>query len=94
MLSRRFDVEGLDRHRLLGLFAPYRWRLSSVLALILISAALGMVSPFLLRAVLDQAIPEANTGLLVALVVGMIGIAVVNGALGVAQMLLSNTVGH
>jgi ATP-binding cassette subfamily B protein len=62
--------------------------------LILVSAALGMVSPFLLRAILDQAIPEANTGLLVALVVGMIGIAVANGALGVAQTLLSNTVGQ
>ncbi len=37
-----------------------------------------MVSPFLLRAVLDTAIPDANTGLLVALVVGMIAIAVAN----------------
>jgi ATP-binding cassette, subfamily B, bacterial len=94
VLSRRLDLEGLDRRRLLGLFAPYRWRLGSVLALILISAALGMVSPFLLRAVLDRAIPEANTGLLVALVIGMIGIAVATGALGVAQTLLSNTVGQ
>ena len=60
MLSRRLGAERLDRRRLLRLFQPYRWRLSSVLALILISAALGMVSPFLLRAVLDQAIPEAE----------------------------------
>ncbi len=93
MLSR-LGILGLDRRRLLRLFRPYRWRLCSVLALILLSAALGMVSPFLLRAVLDQAIPEANTGLLVALVAGMIGIAVANGALGVAQTLLSNTVGQ
>ena len=94
MLSARLGGERLDRRRLLRLFRPYRGRLASVLGLILISAALGMVSPFLLRAILDQAIPEANTGLLVALVVGMIGIAVANGALGVAQTLLSNTVGQ
>ncbi len=94
VLSRRLGVKRLDRRRLLRLFQPYRWRLGSVLALILVSAILGMVSPFLLRAVLDQAIPEQNTGLLVALVVGMIGIAVANGALGVAQTLLSNTVGQ
>jgi ATP-binding cassette subfamily B protein len=94
VLSARLGGERLDRRRLLRLFRPYRWRLASVLGLILISAALGMVSPFLLRAILDQAIPEANTGLLVALVVGMIGIAVANGALGVAQTLLSNTVGQ
>jgi ATP-binding cassette subfamily B protein len=94
VLSRRLGVKSLDRRRLLRLFQPYRWRLGSVLSLILISAALGMVSPFLLRAVLDQAIPEQNTGLLVGLVVGMIGIAIANGALGVAQTLLSNTVGQ
>jgi ATP-binding cassette subfamily B protein len=94
VLSARLGGERLDRRRLLRLFRPYRGRLASVLGLILISAALGMVSPFLLRAILDQAIPEANTGLLVALVVGMIGIAVANGALGVAQTLLSNTVGQ
>jgi ATP-binding cassette, subfamily B, bacterial len=84
----------LDRRRLLGLFRPYRMRLASVLFLILISAALGMVSPFLLRAVLDDAIPHQDTGLLAALVVGMIAIAVATGALGVAQTLLSNTVGQ
>ncbi len=84
----------LDRRRLLGLFRPYRLRLTSVLALILVSAALGMISPFLLRAVLDDAIPHRDTGLLAALVVGMIAIAIATGALGVAQTLLSNTVGQ
>ena len=65
-----------------------------MLVLILISAALGMVSPFLLRAVLDEAIPQNDTQLLAVLVVGMIAIAIVTGALGVAQTLLSNTVGQ
>jgi ATP-binding cassette, subfamily B, bacterial len=83
-----------DRRRLLGLFRPYRMRLGAVLFLILVSAGLGMVSPFLLRAVLDQAIPDRDTTLLVILVAGMIVIAVGTGALGVAQTLLSNTVGQ
>ena len=65
-----------------------------MLGLILISAALGMVSPFLLRAVLDNAIPHDDTQLLAALVAGMIAISVATGALGVAQTLLSNTVGQ
>jgi ATP-binding cassette, subfamily B, bacterial len=88
------DWTPVDRRRLLSLFRPYRRRLASVLALILISAALGMVSPFLLRAVLDEAIPQNDTQLLAMLVVGMIAIAIVTGALGVAQTLLSNTVGQ
>jgi ATP-binding cassette, subfamily B, bacterial len=83
-----------DRRRLLGLFRPYRYRLFSVLLLIVFSAALGMVSPFLLRAILDQAIPDRDTTLLAMLVVGMIAISVATGALGVAQTLISNTVGQ
>ncbi|MGI8461689.1 MAG: ABC transporter ATP-binding protein [Solirubrobacterales bacterium] len=94
MLGRTESELKLDRSRLLGLFRPYRARLSSVLGLILISAGLGMVAPFLLRAVLDQAIPEQNTTLLAWLVAGMIAIALATGALGVAQTLLSNTVGQ
>jgi len=84
----------LDRRRMLALFRPYRARLAAVLGLILVSAGLGIVSPFLLRAVLDDAIPEQNTQLLAALVAGMIAIALATGALGVAQTLYSNTVGQ
>jgi ATP-binding cassette subfamily B protein len=84
----------LDRRRLLRLFRPYRLPLGAVLFLILISATLGMVSPFLLREVLDKAIPERDTTLLAGLVAGMIAISVATGALGVAQTLISNTVGQ
>ncbi len=84
----------VDGRRLLALFRPYRRRLAAVLFLILVSAGLGMVSPFLLRAILDDAIPGQDTGLLAALVAGMIGIAIATGVLGVAQTLLSNTVGQ
>jgi ATP-binding cassette subfamily B protein len=77
-----------------GLFRPYRGRLGTVLALIALSASLSMVSPFLLRDVLDNAIPKADTELLTWLVAGMIGIAIATGALSVAQTWLSNAVGQ
>ena len=83
-----------DTARIARLFKPYRARLSSVLALIGLSAGLSMISPFLLRAVLDTAIPEADTRLLTMLVAGMIAISVATGALGVAQTWLSNVVGQ
>ena len=79
---------------MLGLFRPYRGRLGSVLFLIFISAGLGMVSPFLLKGILDTAIPRADTGLLIGLVGGMVVIAIATGALSVAQTLLSNRVGQ
>src|ERR1017187_5405709 len=65
-----------DRRRILRLFSPYRWRLTSVLALIVFSSGLSMVSPFLLRAVLDKGIFKHEGTLLSELVAGMIAIAI------------------
>src|SRR5436190_18508786 len=83
-----------ELRRIARLFRPYRGRLTGVLALILLSAGLGMVSPFLLRAVLDTAIPQRDTELLTWLVLGMIGLSIATGALGVAQTWISNLVGQ
>jgi ATP-binding cassette, subfamily B, bacterial len=80
--------------RVAALFRPYRRRLAAVLGLIALSAGLGMVSPFLLRQVLDQAIPDRDGSLLTLLVLGMIGVSVATGVLGVAQTWLSNVVGQ
>ena len=85
--------DGMNR-RIARLFRPYRGRLLSVLLLIAFSAALGMVSPFLLRDILDHAIPENRDGLLFELVAGMIGISIVTGVLGVSQTWLTNLVGQ
>jgi ATP-binding cassette subfamily B protein len=83
-----------DLRRIARLFRPYRRRLSAVLGLIVVSATLGMASPFLLREVLDVAIPQRDTALLTWLVLGMIAVSVLTGALGVAQTWLSNVVGQ
>ena len=80
--------------RIASLFKPYKGRLATVLLLIVVSAGLGMVSPFLLRGVLDTAIPQKDTQLLTLLVAGMIAIAIATGILGVAQTWLSNVVGQ
>jgi ATP-binding cassette subfamily B protein len=87
-------VKQSNGRRVAGLFRPYRMRLAFVLALIAVSAGLGMVSPFLLREVLDEAIPDRNSGLLTALVGGMIAIAIATGILSVFQTWLSNVVGQ
>jgi ATP-binding cassette, subfamily B, bacterial len=83
-----------ELRRIARLFGPYKGRLATVLALIAFSAGLSMISPFLLRAVLDHAIPEGNTGLLTWLVAGMVGISIATGVLGVGQTWLSNVVGQ
>ena len=86
-------VRRANLRRIAGLFSPYRSRLSVVLGLILISAAIGVVPAFLLRSVL-QAIQRHDTTALSIYAGGMIAIAIVTGALGVWQTLLSNQVGQ
>ena len=80
--------------RIAALFRPYKARLGAVLGLIAISASLGMVTPFLLRDVLDHAIPEGDTTLLSWLVGAMVFIAIATGVIGVGQTWLSNVVGQ
>jgi ATP-binding cassette, subfamily B, bacterial len=80
--------------RIVALFRPYRRRLAGVLGLILFSSALGVIPALLLRQVIDEALPDQDLWLLNWLVFGMVAIAVVTGALGVVQTLLSNQVGQ
>ena len=80
--------------RIVALFRPYRRRLGGVLALILFSSALGVIPALLLKEVIDDALPNGDLTLLNWLVAGMVGIAIVTGALGVVQTLLSNQVGQ
>jgi ATP-binding cassette subfamily B protein len=76
-----------------ALFKPYWLRLSGLLALIVVSAALGVVPAFLLKRVLE-AIGQNDTTALSWAAAGMIAIAIVTGVLSVIQTLLSNQVGQ
>ena len=80
--------------RIVRLFRPHWPRLSVVIAIIVVSSVLGMASPFLLRAVIDRALPERDTTLLVWLVVGMVAVAGVTSVLGVVQTWIATTVGQ
>ena len=86
-------VRRANLRRVARLFRPYRGRLGSVLSLIVLSAGLGVIPAFLLRGVIE-AIQRDESTRLSYLAAGMIAIAVVSGALGVLQTLLSNQVGQ
>jgi len=83
-----------EGHRILALFKPYRIRLTIVLVMIVFSALLSMVSPFLLKAVLDKGILQHDPVLLTWLVAGMIAIAIATAIFSVWQTYLSNQVGQ
>ncbi|EOM74430.1 bifunctional ABC lipid A transporter [Rhodococcus rhodnii LMG 5362] len=93
------DREQLDRRpvslrRIGRLFAPYRIRIAIVVVLIVAASLVTLANPFLVRAVIDRAIPDQDVPLLVWAVAAMIGITIVSSVLGVVQTWISTTVGQ
>lgn len=80
--------------RIFRLFRPYRGRLAVVGLLVGASSLVAVASPFMLREILDTAIPQGRTGLLSLLALGMILTAVLSSVFGVIQTLISTTVGQ
>ena len=92
--AEKAQAREVSLRRVGRLFTPYRWPLAIVTAIIAASSVVGVASPFLLRAVLDTALPDRNVRLLVLLVAGMIGIAAVTSAFGVIQTWIATLVGQ
>ena len=84
----------MSLRRIGRLFTPYRWQLVIVTAIIAASSVIGLASPFLLRAVIDTALPARNVRLLAWLVAGMVAVAAVTSAFGVIQTWISTKVGQ
>src|SRR3954468_24318494 len=75
--------------RVAALFRPYRWQLSVVVALIVASSTVALATPFLVRMVIDEALPSRDVRLLVLAVGGMLAVTVTTAVLGVVQTWLS-----
>ena len=76
------------------LFAAHRARLAFVVALIVASSLIALAQPFLIKRVIDVAIPQQDVSLLLTCVLLMVGIAVATSAIGVVQTWQSTTVGQ
>ncbi|MBM9467842.1 ABC transporter ATP-binding protein [Nakamurella leprariae] len=92
--QERAEARSVSLRRIGALFVPHRWPLVVVSLMIAAAAVVGMASPFLLRAVLDTALPQQDLGLLVWLVAGMLAVAVITAVLGVVQTWISSRVGQ
>lgn len=88
------EQQPVQVRRILRLFGPYRGRLAVVGLLVAAASLVSVASPFLLREILDVAIPQQRVGLLSLLALGMIVTAVTNSVFGVLQTLISTTVGQ
>jgi ATP-binding cassette, subfamily B, bacterial len=73
---------------------PYWWLVFGSLILILISTAIGLVSPQLFRLMIDEAIPEGNSQMITLLALGMMVVPLLSGVIGVFQRRLNAIIGE
>jgi ATP-binding cassette, subfamily B, bacterial len=88
---------GLDRavaRRAWGLTRPYRKRLALFLLLIVATAGVSALPPLLIRAAIDDAIPSADTDLLVWLFAGMLAVALIVAGISLVERWLSASIGE
>src|SRR4051794_6430909 len=91
-------TERLGR-RVWGLFTPYRPMLAMIVVAVLLSSGLGIIVPFLTRAVFDQALfptdgSGVDLGLLAWLVAGMVAVPVATALIGVFQTYQTTLLGN
>ncbi len=74
--------------------APYWKHWLVIFTCVAATAALGVVPPLLVRAILDHAIPDRNLHLLGSMVASMVGVTILIGLIGVLQNWLNAVVGE
>jgi len=87
-------VEITTVRRILGVLAPYKRQAALVFVCMLAAAMLNLVPAMLVRRVVDHAIPEGDSGLLILLCLGMVLGPVAAGLLQVGQRYLTAFVGE
>ena len=80
--------------RVLGYAWPYRWGLLLMLITILIGAGLGLLTPLILRDLIDRTLPQGDVPRLNLLALGLIAIPLLGGAISVFQRRLSASIGE
>ncbi len=80
--------------RVLRYARPYRWQIIGMLSLILVNTSLTLLSPLILRALIDKALPARDINQLMLLASGLLFIPALGGGLNVIQRRLNAMIGE
>ena len=80
--------------RVLGYARPYRAHIAAMLAAILLTTGLGLLTPLILRDLIDYTLPAGDPARLNMLALALVLIPVISGVIGVFQRKLNATVGE
>jgi ATP-binding cassette, subfamily B, bacterial len=92
--SERRQVTSKTVRRILQFFRPYRLRVSLTVVAIIAVSVIGLANPFLLKLVIDEAIPNRDLNRLYLYVGLMIALPIVTGLIGVGQTYLNTVIGQ
>jgi ATP-binding cassette, subfamily B, bacterial len=80
--------------RVLSYSKPYRWQISAMLLLILITTGLSLLTPLVLRDLIDRTIPAHDVNRLILLALALLMIPALSGGINVFQRRLNAFVGE
>src|SRR5579859_3621613 len=90
--GRKTDTRTL--RRVAEAFSPYKFQIIIVLIAIILTTVLGLVNPFMIQFIFDDAIGKHNVQLLIILVSIMFIMPIITGLIGVGQTYLNNVIGQ
>jgi ATP-binding cassette, subfamily B, bacterial len=88
------EQRGRTLRRIAGFFRPYRTAVVVVMSSIVLTALIGVVNPYLLKLLIDDAIPNKDFAQLNLYVGLMIVLPIMSGLIGVGQTYVNNVVGQ
>ncbi len=88
------ERRGRTLRRIIAFFRPYRAQVAIVVVAILATSVLGLINPYLLKLLIDDALPSRDFGKLNLYVGLMIALPILTGLIGVGQSYLNNAVGQ
>ena len=86
--------DSVPLRRIAALFHSYRLRVAALVAVAAAQAVASVTAPFLLREIIDRALPERSAVLVSWFALGMLASAVVAAGLGVTCTWLANLIGQ
>ncbi|MFL4475478.1 ABC transporter ATP-binding protein [Paeniglutamicibacter sp. MACA_103] len=91
---RQVKAHPVKLSRIAALFRPHRLAIALVVLLISAASVIGLAQPFLIRAIIDDALPHRDTALLAWLAGGLVAVAAATAAIGVVQTWMATKMGQ
>jgi ATP-binding cassette subfamily B protein len=88
------DVSWPLLKRVMGYARPYTSRIVILLAAILMTTGLGLLTPLILRDLIDRTLPSGNAARLNLLAAALVGIPILSGAIRVVQRKVNAEIGE